>query len=250
MSGTLVHNASSLVTREQLRFIAPPPATSTWKPIAHYDLVQAIDRQLAVRDIRIVKEEFALAHDGLRLFGILELLVPGTNGGSGTDYAFAMGVRTANDRSFATQLAAGARVFVCSNLAFSGDLIAMNRKHTARFDLNADISRAVDRFQAHIGTFGGKFDALKSFPLTDTEARSLICLAFYDEILPIRLLHTVADTYFKPSPDMLDVAPRSCWGLLNAMTRAVKQLAPAPAFQAATQLGKLFGLCAPEGGAS
>ena len=54
MSATLVHNSSNLVTREQLRFIAPPAATDTWKPIAHYDLVQAIDRQLMVRDMRIV----------------------------------------------------------------------------------------------------------------------------------------------------------------------------------------------------
>src|SRR5438309_1126018 len=88
------------VTRDVLKTITVPPATDTWKPIPHYDLLQAIDRQLAVRDIRIVKEEFALAHDNLRLFGVLELQVPGINGDH--DYAFAMGVRTANDRSFAT----------------------------------------------------------------------------------------------------------------------------------------------------
>jgi hypothetical protein len=153
-----------------------------------------------------------------------------------------MGIRTANDRSFATQLAVGARVFVCSNLAFSGDLIAMNRKHTAQFDLNADLSRAVDRYQAHLGAFGDKFEALRSFPLTDLEARSLICLAFYEEILPIRLLHTVAETYFKPFDAMPDIQPRTAWGLMNAMTRTVKQLSPASAFQATAQLGKLFEL--------
>src|SRR5260370_31751126 len=106
MSGSLnLHSGGDVVTREVLRTIPVPAATDTWKPIAHFDLVQALDRQLAVRDIRITKEEFALAHDGLRLFGILELVVPGTNGCSGQDYAFAMGIRTANDRSFATQLA-------------------------------------------------------------------------------------------------------------------------------------------------
>ncbi len=77
MHATLVSANSSLVTRAQLQSLAPPPATATWKPIAHYDLIEAIGRQLAVRDIRIVKEEFALAHDDLRLFGVLELEVPG-----------------------------------------------------------------------------------------------------------------------------------------------------------------------------
>ena len=242
MPTTLSHAESDLVTREALKEIPAPSPTATWKPVAHYDLIQALARQLAVRDIQIVKEEFALAHEGLRLFGVLELVVPGTNGGSGIDYGFAMGIRTANDRSFATQLAVGARVFVCSNLAFSGDLIAMNRKHTAKFDLNADLSRAVDRYQTHLATFGGRFEALRSFPLSDIEARSMICLAFYQEILPIRLLHTVAETYFNPPDTMPDVQPRSAWGLMNTMTRAVKQLSPASAFLATTRLGQLFEL--------
>ena len=248
MNATLVYANSSLVTRAQLQSLAPPPATATWKPIAHYDLIEAIDRQLAVRNIHIVKEEFALAHDGLRLFGILELHVPGHDGlpcqpDSGQDYHFAMGIRTANDQSFATQLAVGARVFVCSNLAFSGDLIAMNRKHTAKFDLNADISRAVDRFQLHLGTFGGKLDGLKSRHLRDWEAKEMIFDAFHTDIMPVRLFDSVARTYFDPR-DMPDVAPRTAWGLHNAFTRAIKQMAPAPAFQATTRLGKFFGLVA------
>ena len=68
------------------------------------------------------------------------------------------------------------------------DLIAMKRKHTRNFDLNADISKAVDRLQANIRTFGGKFDRLQTFALSETDARSLICLAFYEEILPVQLL--------------------------------------------------------------
>jgi hypothetical protein len=44
---------------------------------------------------------------------------------------------------------------------------------------------------------------------------------------------------------MTDVAPRTVWGLHNAFTRAIRQMAPAPAFQATTRLGKFFGLCAP-----
>ena len=243
MNGTLVDANSSLVTREQLKYLAPPPATVTWKPIAHYDLVQAIDRQLAVRDIQIVKEEFALAHEGLRLFGVLELHVPGREGltcppDSGQDYHFAMGIRTANDRSFATQLAVGARVFVCSNLAFSGDLIAMNRKHTAKFDLNADISRAVDRFQAHLGTFGGKLEGLKQWSLDPYQAKAFIYDAFEQDIVPVRLFNAVMAGYKAGQPQI------SAWALHNIFTAAVKQLAPSSAFQTTTGLGRLFGLSA------
>lgn len=240
MPATLSHAQSDLVTRADLKMIPAPPATSTWKPIAHYDLVQALDRQLAVRDIRIVKEEFALAHEGLRLFGVLELTVPGTNGGSGHEYNFAMGIRTANDRSFATQLVAGARVLVCDNLAFSGDLIAMNRKHTTRFDLNADLSRAVDRFQTHLATFGGKFEALKDRAITVTDVKALIFDALDKEVIPARLLPAVLDAY-RAWPGRF-----SAWAAHNMITATFRQLAPAALFQSTTKLGQLFGLTAEE----
>lgn len=239
MSGELnLHSGGELVTREVLKTIVAPPPTDTWKPIAHYDLVNAIDRQLAVRDIKVVKEEYALAHDGLRLFGVLELVVPGTNGGSGKDYHFAMGVRTANDRSFATQLAIGARIFVCSNLAFSGDLIAMNRKHTAHFDLNADISRAVDKFQAHVGSFGRKFDALKERQLTLSEAKALLFDALAQDVIPARVFPTVLEG-FKAHDGTW-----SAWDAHNLCTAAFRQLAPAAKFSATAQLGQLFQLTA------
>jgi hypothetical protein len=241
MPATLSHAPSQLVTRSDLKEIAPPPPTATWKPIAHYDLIQALDRQLAVRDIRIVKEEFALAHDGLRLFGVLELHVPARDGlacepDSAQGYHFAMGIRTANDRSFATQLAVGARVFVCSNLAFSGDLIAMNRKHTAKFDLNADLSRAVDRYQVHLATFGDKFNGLHLRHLRMWEAKEIVFDAIAQDIMPSRVLPAVIDGYKRHEGDM------TAWHLHNIFTSAFKQLAPAPMFQATTRLGQLFGL--------
>jgi hypothetical protein len=243
MPGTLVHNSSNIVTREQLRFIAPPPATSTWKPIAHYDLVHAIDRQLAVRDMRIVKQQFAVQREGLRLFGVIELDIDGIS--ASEQYRFAMGIRTANDRSEALSIVVGAKVFVCDNLALSGDVIAIRRKHTAGFDLNADISRAIDRYQTYVQLFHRQFGELMYRPLEDGVAKVLIYEAFAAEIMPIRFFPVVAETYFRPEPGMTDVASRTYWGLHNAFTRAIRQMAPAPAFQATTRLGKLFGLCAP-----
>ena len=52
----------------------------------------------------------------------------------------------------------------------------------------------------------------------------------------------VSVTYFRPSEQMRDVQPRTPWGLHNAFTRSIKQMAPAPAFVATTKLGRLFGL--------
>jgi hypothetical protein len=237
MSGTLYHAQSALVSREQLKAIPPPPATPTWRPIAHGDLIAAIDRQLLVRGISIVKETFAVQREGARLFGVLDLSLE-----SSDEVCAAMGIRTANDRSMALEIAVGVRVLVCDNLAFSGDLIALRRKHTAKFDLNADISRAIDRYQAQLLTLQQAIAAARKDPVSDDEAKALIFEAFHDEILPLRYFKQVAEAYFSPWSKLSDPLPRTMWGLHNAFTRAVRQMAPAPAFEATTELGKFFGL--------
>jgi len=242
MSQMLSHAQSHLMSREELKEIAPPPATDTWKPVPHYDLVRAIDRQLAVRDITIVSEQFAVQREGLRLFGVLELAVPGLLASEA--FGFAMGIRTANDRTEALSIVVGAKVFVCDNLMLSDDLIVMRRKHTPGFDLNADISRAIDGYRDHLTVFHRQVGDLMARPVSDAEAKVTIFEAFARDIIPVRLFRSVAETYFNPRPGMSDVAPRTEWGLHNAFTRAIKQLAPGPAFHATTQLGKLFGLTA------
>lgn len=237
MGGTLSYSRSELVTREALQLIAPPPATETWKPVAHFDLVHAIDRQLLVRGITIQREAFALQREGMRLFGVLDLAYETT-----ADYCAALGLRTANDRTMALEICVGITVTVCDNMMFSGDVIALRRKHTAKFDLNADISRAVDRYLEHLRSLKGQVERFRETPISDTEAKGMIFEAFHRGILPIRLFPAVADTYFEPKPEWTDVVRGTHWGLANAFTRAIKQLAPAPAFEATTRLGKFLEL--------
>jgi hypothetical protein len=237
MTGTLSHAHSQLVTREQLLTIAPPSSTATWRPIAHADLITAVDRQLLVRGITIQSEKFAIQREGARLFAVLDLSIERSG-----EFCASLGIRTANDRSLALEIAVGIKVFACDNLTFSGDLIALRRKHTARFDLNAGISRAVDRYQAHLLTLHQQITGIQESPLSELAAKALIVDAFRQEIVPLRFFKAVTDTYYRPTSDMTDVLPRTLWGLHNAFTRAVRQMAPAPAFQATTALGGFFGL--------
>jgi hypothetical protein len=237
MHARLSHANSQLITRDQLLTIAPPPSTATWRPIAHADLITALDRQLQVRGIMIQAETFAIQREGARLFAVLDLSIERSG-----EFCASLGLRTANDRSLALEIAVGVKVFVCDNLAFSGDLIALRRKHTARFDLNADISRAVDRYQAHLLTLREQITTSQQTPLSDLEAKALIVDAFRQEILPIRFFKPVTEIYYRPAPDMTDVLPRTRWGLHNAFTRCVRHMAPAPAFEATTALGQFFGL--------
>lgn len=231
MSGTLVHANSQLVTRAELKLMPPPPATETWKPIAHYDLIEAIDRQLRVRDVEIRAEHFAVHREGARFFGVLDLAL-----GESPETCAAMGVRNSTDKSLSLELAVGVRVFVCDNLCFSGDLIALRRKHTVRFDLMADISKAIDRYQQHLTVLAGQVERLKTDQLSHEQAKAMMFDAVAGEIIPLRLLPVVS-TIYQTYPE-----PPTAWTLHNIFTTSLKQLAPAPAFAATIRLGKLFGL--------
>jgi hypothetical protein len=231
MPATLSHSNSRLVTRSELKTIPPPPATETWKPVAHYDLIEAIDRQLRVRDVEIRAEHFAVQRDGARFFGVLDLGL-----GERPDTCAAMGVRNSTDKSLSLELAVGVRVFVCDNLCFSGDLIALRRKHTVRFDLMADISKAIDRYQQHLTVLAGQVERLKEEQLTDEQAKARVYDAVTQDIIPLRLFPVVS-TLYQGYPE-----PPTAWTLHNIFTTSLKQLAPAPAFAATVELGKLFGL--------
>ncbi len=92
-----------------------PPSTDTFKPIAHAALIDELENSLAFRHISIVRDEYAVSPDGMRLFGLLEL---------NAEYEgvrFAIGLRNANDKSMRLGMVAGYRVFVCDNMALSGD---------------------------------------------------------------------------------------------------------------------------------
>ena len=86
-------------------------------------------------------------------------------------------------------------------------------------------------------------DRLAEEPIGDEMAKATIFDAVYQGIVPQRPLPEVAGNYFEAEErEYLNCAPRTRFGLHNAFTRALKALAPAPAFEANLGLGTLFGL--------
>src|SRR5947209_5630012 len=92
-SKLMTHVGATKVTRQELSLVPTPPATDTFKPIAHAALVDELEGSLSFRHIRIARDEYAVSPDGMRLFGLLEL---------DAEYEgvrFAIGLRNANDKS-------------------------------------------------------------------------------------------------------------------------------------------------------
>ena len=166
------------------------------------------------------------------MFGIMDL----NNGFEGG--RFSIGLRNSNDKSMRLALTAGYRVFVCDNMAFSGDFTPLLHKHTRNLELIDSISVAVDRIQRGFDPLQKRIDSMRDFGLTDNEARLFIYRAFLERSVrgaPRSLISAVHDHYFSPSVEAFK--PRTMWSLSNAFTSAFKTLAPTKQFEVTARLG-------------
>ena len=59
------------LTREELARVATP-GTATHKPIAHIGVVEKLIEALSFRQIGVVREEYAVSADGMRMFGVMD----------------------------------------------------------------------------------------------------------------------------------------------------------------------------------
>src|SRR5437867_9787559 len=116
MSSTLIaHCGTAKISRDELRAIPAPPATETHKPIPHYDVVHALIETLGFRHIHVVRDEYAVSPDGMKMFGALDLDY------EYSDTRFSIGISNANDKSMRLALVIGIRSIICDTMMFKCD---------------------------------------------------------------------------------------------------------------------------------
>jgi len=212
-----------VVGRDDLARIPTPPARKRHRPIPHSTLVQAIDAAAANRGIGIADEQWGISHGGLRLYGAVDLRLPEAvelPEGVGAS----IGLRHANDQSMSVQLIAGARVFVCSNGCFAGELETVRRRHTAGLDLVGVIGHCLDEYLERVEDFNRMHDRLANARGTELRAKSLIFDAFREhQVMAPKYLPAVADRYFYSDEHRRQFPERTRWGLYNAFTETFKQ---------------------------
>ena len=220
--------------RDALKSIEPPPPTKTWQPVKHYDLLTEIELALGKRDITITKEQLAVQRRGELFYGVLDLTRQ-----TDDQFTSALGIRASNNKLMAIQIAVGARVFVCDNLMFQGDTIALKRKHTSGLNLAGEVDVAIAAFANKFDVLCKEVQAFRGHPLSDADAKALILDVYVQEhILPVRTLETVFSEYF--TPQFEEFNERTVWSLYNAFTYAAKELPPERKFQSLKQLGGMF----------
>jgi hypothetical protein len=227
-----VHRGAVVLERPQLATIEAPPATATWKPIKHVDLVDAIHAEVTRRGIGVHSERYAVQRKQRMLFGVMVL-----NWLESDEFAAALAFRHANDRSEALRMYAGVRVFACDNMALSGDEIILHKKHTVRFTLAQALPEAFDRYQQGTLMLQKSIADLKDAPLSTQDARGSIFDIFRRRIVPLRLFHPVVDDWYSQHPQ---ASLGNMWTLVNCFTNHTKTLPPNVSMRATVRLGKYF----------
>ena len=125
MEGMMLHCGGQLVTREQVDLVWKPEATATYQPIAHGEVVdlakEIVDYRLGYK---LRSEQYGLNKEGCQFFFALTYDTGEKEGG------FTIAGRNSYDKTLKVAYVGGQRVFVCDNLALSGDAMHVQRKHT------------------------------------------------------------------------------------------------------------------------
>ena len=222
------------VGRDEIANVPTPTGTASWHPVAHADVIDAVTEVVKAHDWQILDEQYGLAREGQRMFGVMRI-----NRSSSRDWSRCIGIRNSHDQSLSVGLAAGISVMCCSNLAFGGAMV-LKRRHTSRIELDDLVVEAVDELEMEFLNLETVSEDLKLHEVSADEARAVIVRAAEVnainscDIVPIlrEFQHSGHEEFAEPTR----------WSLLNAFTEYAKKYSPGRADICHRRLTSLFGL--------
>jgi hypothetical protein len=236
METTLIAGSDTTgkLTRQELALVATPLSTPTHQVVPHIEIVRSLEEALGYRHIAITGEEYAVTKDGSNFFGVMTL-DQGMDGAS-----FALGLRNSHSKQFRLSIVVGLRIFVCSNLCFSGDFNIVLAKHSKHFSLKSSLSVGIDEAQRGFAPLQQRVESWKALQITDEQAKLTVFDAFIGDQLdaPKHLARQVWQNWVEPAHD--EFRPRTAFSLQNAFTSAIGTLEPVPKYKATASLGSFF----------
>jgi len=214
-----LHCGAHAVQIEQVSAVRTPEPTASWQPIPHDQLIRQVETTLAATNLKIGTTAHSLTRDGLRYFGLMEVH---RRQAESDDYCWVLGLRNSHDKTFPAGIVAGASVFVCDNLSFSGE-VKFARKHT-RFinrDLPQLVERSVGRLMDKWHDQDERIAAYRQCAIEDREAHDLIIRATDVGVCSNRLIPAVVREWRKPRHTQFE--SRDAWSLFNSFTEALKE---------------------------
>ena len=216
-----LHCGANEVPRTELADVVLPESTRTYMPIGHDVFLDLVEDQMNEVGFQFGGQAHSLTKEGNRYFGLVHLL----NGTESDDHALVMGIRNSLDKTFPAAVSFGSQVFVCDNLAFTGE-IKVARKHTTNImrDLPNLVMSAVSQTTIMRDNQNLRFDHYKEAKLTDMRADHAIVDLLRCGAINTSRVKKVVEQWDEP---VHDFGGRTVWRMFNAVTEALKG-APLP----------------------
>ena len=213
----ILHCGAAEVPRKALAAVPTPAPTETWRPIPHEEYVRQVEWELPRYGLDIVHEAHALTHDGTRYFGLVQV----QNGCNSPEYSWVLGLRNSHDKTLTAGLVAGAQVFVCDNLAFSGE-VSVSRKHTSYIleDLPGLIGNALGRLLLMFKSQDQRVERYRTTRLNDADAHDLTIKALDSGVVCASKIPELLKEWREPR--YREFEPRTVWSYFNATTEVLK----------------------------
>lgn len=214
------------ISRIELAQIQTPRSTSTWYPVPHLTVANTAIETLNDAGYTVRSERWTLSKNDQRLFGVVDLTLPLARWDSpGRGATVSLGIRSSYDKRLPLGIVAGSRVFVCSNLAFAGD-ISYKRKHT-RFGLNDfrnQVESAIERLPQYQSLESQRIESWVKYELTTTQRDALILALIDIGVIGIRSIRAVLNELKQPTFEDFGGKP-TIWSTFNVITTAMRQRA-------------------------
>ena len=230
----LIMQEGKFIGRNEIATIPTPAATTTWKPVPHAEVIDAVTEVVKAHDWQILDEQYGLARDGQRMFGVMRI-----NKSSSPEWSRCIAIRNSHDRSLSVGLAAGISVMCCSNLAFGGTMV-LTRRHTSRIELDDLVVSAVNELEMEFLNLETVSEDLKLHEVGADEARAIIVRAAEVNAINSCDIIPIFREFQKPRHE--EFAEPTRWSLLNAFTEHAKRYSPGRADLCHRGLTRLFGL--------
>lgn len=213
-----LHCGAEQATREEVEATRTPRGTRTWQPIPHIEIIRRAESALACNNLTIGTVAHSLSHGDARYFGLVEVR---DRSSRADDYAWVLGIRNSHDKRFPAGLVAGASVFVCDNLSFSGE-VRVTRKHTRHIlrDLPALVQSAVGRLMQAWHHQSARIEAYRGCRLDNAAVHDLVIRSVDAGVVANRLVPDVLAEWRQPRHD--EFLPRTAWSLFNGFTEVLK----------------------------
>lgn len=216
-SNLVLHCGGRAVTREQAEAVPVPAWTHSYRVVSYAAAIDAVHNAARVMGREITAESYGLGRDGNHLFALITLA------GESSEYGLSIGLRQSYDKSLSLGIAIGARVFVCDNLAFSGNSVRYVRKNTlnAYPDFMSVLHAQAGKANYHYQSLESDIAILKAIPCSIDRGYELLGLALGKGVLTTTQANVAFADWTTPRHE--EFSDRNLWGWYNACTEGLKK---------------------------